>query len=274
MSDAPTPVVVDGIELTPEQATAREKFLAQQNGIPNPEGDLEAIAGGDKPQKPDDVPDKYWDAEKGEVRLADVLKANAELEKKLGSGVKPATEQQSTGDEAKQAEFNELRSKTTEKLLAGQSLDDADYEAWKKHGFESVDVDMHISGLKAIAKLRSIELHSEAGGEAQYKDMVDWARTVYTPAEAELFNRDVHSDNDEAAKSAVRNLVARYKQANGVRGRDITNSGAGRSADGYLNREEMLADMKKPEYSKSSTFRAEVARKVQNARANGVNLSS
>ena len=37
----------------------------------------------DKPQKPEGVPDKFWDAEKGEVNYAAWSKSTAELEAKL-----------------------------------------------------------------------------------------------------------------------------------------------------------------------------------------------
>jgi hypothetical protein len=46
-----------------------------------------------KPTKPAGVPDKFWDAEKGEVRLADLAKSYGELETKLGQqppAAKPA----------------------------------------------------------------------------------------------------------------------------------------------------------------------------------------
>jgi hypothetical protein len=42
-----------------------------------------------KATKPEGIPDKFWDAEKGEVRVADLAKAHAELERKQGQPAKP-----------------------------------------------------------------------------------------------------------------------------------------------------------------------------------------
>ena len=39
------------------------------------------------PQKPDNVPDKFWDAEAGTIRVDALLKSYAELEKKLSSSI-------------------------------------------------------------------------------------------------------------------------------------------------------------------------------------------
>ncbi len=41
----------------------------------------------EKAERPEYIKEKFWDAEKGEVRLEELAKANGELEKKLGQGV-------------------------------------------------------------------------------------------------------------------------------------------------------------------------------------------
>jgi hypothetical protein len=54
------------------------------------------------PARPDDVPEKFWDSEKGAVRTDLVLKSYGDLEKKLtgGKGLDALTEEIKTGLEA------------------------------------------------------------------------------------------------------------------------------------------------------------------------------
>lgn len=65
----------------------------------------------EKAERPEFIKEKFWDPEKGEVRLEELAKANSELEKKLGSGAgkvpeKPEEYTLEVSDELKTALFN------------------------------------------------------------------------------------------------------------------------------------------------------------------------
>jgi hypothetical protein len=280
-------------QLTQEQldAQAAEKYRAQFN-----KGDASAQVvdegAGNKPERPAHIPEKFWDAEKGEVRVEDLAKSYAELEKK---GAKPAPAAEA-GDEnlteeqkAEKAEAEkvaretlglpspeqlvEVRTKMTEKLLAGEAFDDSDYAPFEKLGFDRNTIDTIGAGLVALGEVHKAAVHKEAGGEEQYTAMLAWAKDEFTPEEIVAYNRDVHSNDKAVSLNAVRGLSARYKLSIGRPGRDATSKGAGKATDGYKSKAEMVTDMRDPKYAKDPAFRDQVAQKIRVARAAGIDLT-
>lgn len=66
-----------GTEATPDQAVA--DMVGGEQTTEQPSGEQAAS------ERPENVPEKFWDSEKGEVRLDDALKSYSELEKRFGS---------------------------------------------------------------------------------------------------------------------------------------------------------------------------------------------
>jgi len=75
-------------------AQSAEKYRAQLSGSVEPLRDPAADPAADdgKPQRPDNIPEKFWDAEKGEVRLDELAKSYAELEKAKSEAPAPKVE--------------------------------------------------------------------------------------------------------------------------------------------------------------------------------------
>lgn len=263
--------------LTQEQkdAAMAEKFRAQQQ-VPVDESVTGNDADDDKPQRPEHIPEKFWDAEKGEVRVEELAKSYAELEK--AKAVPAKTEEGKQGEAAGDDEIAKTitahREQITAKLVAGTALADEDYAPFAKVGFSREDVDTYIAGLQAIGAATQAEMHKEVGGEDQYKAMIEWAKTSLSADEIAAYNRDVVDSNDRTVnRNAVRGLHARYLLANGRNSRDVTLNGGGHgSVTGYGSGAEMRADMATEKYKKDPAFRAQVARRVQASREAGVDL--
>jgi hypothetical protein len=267
--------------LTQEQrdALSAEKFRAQ-SGVP--QGDDGAKPDDQKPTRPDDIPEKFWDAEKGEVRVAELLKSYAELEKARS---KPADDQSgdnkdqkpsgSDGDaDASLAEFRALREAVTEQIIAGQPITDEQYKAFEKRGLDREDVEAFIAGQEARGKLAQMEVHSEVGGEANYKAMIEWAKTAYTPAEVKAYDSDIHSFDSAVRLNAVRGLKARFESANGRTGRDVTNTGAKPGgSEAFKSKAEMVEAMRDPRYGKDAAYRESVARRIHASVAEGIDIT-
>jgi hypothetical protein len=280
------------VQLTPEQQALADKYRAQfaeANPAGNPnaaEKPAEGEGEKNKPTRPEHIPEKFWDAEKGEVRVDELAKSYTELERKKAEQPKPKE-----GEEAKPGEngegeqeiahaealkeFRSLRDQATELLSKGEPLTDDIYAKMEKAvGLTRDDVDAFIAGQQALGQLAKYQVHTEAGGEDRYKAMIDWARANYSPEEVQVYDRDIHSGDPNVRLAAVRGLKARFAQANGEEGRSVTNGGNGnRAFDGYESGAQMRADMRDPRYKKDSAFRAEVARKVAAARAAGIDLA-
>lgn len=299
MTDSNTPAADatdKEVPLTQEQkeAAAAEKYRAQFNG-----GDASAQVVEDDtnevPQRPDHIPEKFWDAEKGEVRVDELAKSYSELEKgKSKSKDEPPANETPEEKAAREAsekealdaqaaaretlglpsadELTTLREALTEKMLAGEEFSDDDYAPWEKMGLDRDTVDTFKAGLVALGEVHKAKVYAEVGGEEAYTDMIDWARSAFSKEEIEAYDRDVHSRDTTVAMVAVRGLAARYREATGRSGRDITSNGSGKAVDGYTSKAEMVADMRDPRYAKDAAFREEVARKVHAAAKAGVNL--
>lgn len=269
-----TPPVDANIELTQEQKDAASAAKYQAQNAPPVEPPVEPI----KAERPEHIPEKFWDAEKGEVRVEELAKSYAELEKgKVKPDDKAADDKGKAPDaevEAAQAEFSKLREETTASIVATGAPSEEQYAAYEKRGFSRDDIDAFIAGQQAVGQLQVMEVHTAVGGKEAYDAAVAWARSSFSPEEVAAYDRDVHSADKAVMLNAARGLIARYQQANGTDGRSVTGkSNNGVSGASYASKAEMVKDMQDPKYAKDAAFREEVAKKIQASRASGVNLT-
>jgi hypothetical protein len=158
-------------------------------------------------------------------------------------------------------------------LLAGGALTEEAYVGFEKIGLSREHVNGYMEGQQAKAQLIQMRVHGETGGEENLQRMIAWGVTTYTQTEADMFDKMLNSGNVEQAVGAVRGLQARYNQAEGTPGAIIVPSeGGAATVGGYTSKDEVVADMSKPEYRKNSKFRAEVQGKIDAALKAGVNL--
>lgn len=265
------------------ETAAAEKYRAQANPNEPPTGSTADVVEAQKadgvPARPEHIPEKFWDAEKGEVRVEELAKSYAELEKQRN---KPADEKPPTEDEkaaaeataAAQAEFQALREATTQAIIEHGAPTEEQYAAYESRGFSRADVDAFIEGQQAVGMLRAQEVMREVGGEDNYRALLEWGRATYSAEEVAAFDRDISSEDKATRLNAVRGLAARHELANGRLGKSVTAVGSNGTAAtaGYTDRSQMIRDMSDPKYKQDESFRQEVARKVQLARAAGVDL--
>lgn len=257
-------------ELTQEQkdAAAAEAYRAQLNGTK--EGEI--------PQRPEHIPEKFWDAAKGEVNVEALAKSYTELEKLKGKTEEKTEEgekksEESANDDPKTS-FAKLREETTAAILEHGKPTDEQYAKYEALGISRTDVDEFIEFQKGVGQAQVTAIFNEAGGEEAYGQMIEWAKTAYSKAEVEAYDNDLDSADPKVRLEAVRSLKARYVAANGSEGRSVTNEAKPGGAEvGYKSKAEMVRDMRDPKYQKDPAFRAEVARKVQAAVRNGVQMT-
>lgn len=214
--------------------------------------------GGIKAAKPDNVPDEFWNAEKGEVDTEALLKAVSEGKKDEAhadestdaNAARAAVEAQGFDYAALQAEYDEhgdLTAETREKLA--------------KAGWGKEVVDGYIEGQKALASQFVDAAINEAGGKDQFKAMQEWASTGLSVADLAAYNKAVEGTPEEALQ-AVRSLRAQYEAVYGrnpglIGGTPVTGSTAG-----YASKAEMVAEMRDSRYEKDPAYRARVQAKV------------
>lgn len=265
---------------TPEHDAAMAEAAAKGgvtiNGQPAGDGSANKGGEGEKPQRPDHIPEKFWNAEKGEADYEAMAKSYAELEKKLSE--KPAEKkdgEKPNDDKAKTAEGDPaaLREKANTELTQNGKLSEDTYAAYEKIGITRDQIDGFIEGERAKATLRQHEAFAVVGGEDNYKAMVTWAKSALTAAEVEAYDRDVLTGKDAAVRTnAIKGLAARYEAENGKDGQLLSGAGGAGTGDHFKSKAEMVKAMSDPQYKKDAAYREQVAQKTANALKAGINL--
>lgn len=252
---------------TPEYETAMSA-KATERMEPKPVAAPAPIAT-EKPTKPEGLPDKFWNAEKGEADYTGLAKSYSELEKKLGAPaapvVKPAEGQPDpVADAAKAAaekagiDFSALQTEYAEK----KALSPETYAALAAKGFAKGDVDTYIAGKQAQADAYDSAAFTAAGSEEAFKQMSSWASNSMKPAEIEAFNTAVTSGSVETMKLAVAGLRASYEAAKGKDPTLITGTNASGGDVGYASMAEQKVAQRDPRYKADPAYRASVERKI------------
>lgn len=223
-----------------------------------------------KPEKPEWVPEKFWDAEKGEVRTEAMAQSYKELESKQGAKqedkpkeppkadeVDPAKATQ--GDAAKALEEKGLDITTFQSEFdQNGSLAETSYEALEKAGINRATVDAYIAGQKALAAQFQSEVKSIAGGDEGFAAMVEWAAANADPKDIAAYNRAIDSGDVDAAKLAVAGMYGKFQASRPDEPALIAGAGGKVTGDVYESRQQLTVDMADPRYKNDPAFRKQV----------------
>lgn len=228
-------------------------------------------------QKPDHVPDKFWDAEKGAVNYEAWSKSTAELEQRFhADNQQKSKEQQPNPGEQQQQQsapvIAELTQRATLELQQGGKLTDETYQAFAAAGIPKEIVDVHAEGVVAIQKSIQAELHSVTGDEAGWNAASEWAATNLTQVEQDALN--VRLGNRATMKAAASELWSKFQEAHGSDGKQTNGSSQSGSAaiTPYKSKAEMMAAVRSPEYKADAAFRDQHARRIIAAERAGINV--
>ena len=216
--------------------------------------------------KPEHVPEKFWDAAKGEANYEAMAKAYAELESKLG-GKPPAevvppvppTEPETAKAElaTKGLDYDALAAS----FATNGSLTEADYKSLEAVGIPKALADSFVAGQVALAESTRTKGFELAGGEESYTQMVEWAKSALSPSEIDAYNNAV-SGTPAQLELAILGLQAKYKSEVGTQPRLFSGSTQAAQTGGYQSKAEMTADMRNPQYGKDPAYRAQVQAKL------------
>lgn len=229
--------------------------------------DPNAPKGGDAPApkaRPDNVPEKFWNAETGEVRVDELLKSQLELERKLSSGNKPNDQQpppktpagegtQTTAVEAARAEF-----------AKDGKLSDATYGTLAKSGLDRATVDNYIALQKQSGEQDTAAVLASFGGERDAFDKASaWAFENLEPGEIAALNAAFDSGNRAAMANAGKRLADLFK-ANGDHEPTLQGGDGGNSptTEKYTSRADMMRDQGSPQYRNDPQFRRKVEQRI------------
>lgn len=213
----------------------------------------------------------------------DMAKAYKELEKKQGSQgekkVEPPKGTTGLAIEPAKAPDGTITPdpKSAEAVVAKAGLDMAALSTeYQKNGELSADslkalegvgitkdvVDLYIEGQKALVAQRVADIESVAGSPEKFEQMRAWGATNLSPTEIEAINKACTAGDHQAIKMAYTAVHAKWMAAGQNEPEQIRGGRAEPTVDVYTHRDEIKADMRKPEYKTNEAFRAKVMAKV------------
>jgi len=235
-----------------------------------------------KPTRPDYIPEKFWDAEKGETRLDALAKAHAELEKKFSQGEHKKqglqiTDQNveksdaTTETPGEQVDFSKAYDEFQTALTTKEALEDGDYAALEKFIPRTV-IDQQIEMQRELATARAelnqikignyeAEIFASAGDADKYKSMVLWAQNNFAPDEIKQY--DTLIADPATGKFAFESLKARYQAANPSEGNRVQAQPSTITGDVFNDQSEVTAAVRSKEYERSEAYRKQVGEKIE-----------
>lgn len=219
-------------------------------------------------ERPDWLPEKFKSAE-------DMVKAYAELEKKLGS--KPQPEPEETPEETKEEPTPDTEAAEVAKALDNAGLDfntlqdeyannggltEDSYKSLEEKGFTRDLVDSWIAGQEAIANNTTQQIFNEVGGEEQYSAMLEWASQNLNETDVNAFNKAIDSGDIDVTRLAVQGLSARYRSEVGTEPKLVQGDGVSSTGGTFNSAAELTAAMSDPRYHKDPAYRQSVAAKL------------
>jgi hypothetical protein len=214
-----------------------------------------------KSAKPEWLPEKFWDADKGEANVESLSKSYGELEKKQGQQKAPepdkATEEAKGVVENAGLNFEALQDKFYEK----GELEETDYSALQKAGIPKHMVDNYIEGVKAQARSFADQVVGQVGGKEQYAEMTKWAQDNMSEDEISAYNQAVNSGDYHRVITAVKALRSDFQSARGSEP-SLVSGKQSSGPDAYETWAQVTADMRRPEYNKDAAFRKQVEQRL------------
>jgi hypothetical protein len=241
-------------------------------------GSQEQVASDNIPPRPDDIPEKFWDAEKGEVNVAALLKSQQDGEAALRgkTETKPEGDDTSTeGDETPAAADPKVVADASAEFAEKGELSAETYTALEAQGLDKGMVDQYIDGQKAIIeRVQNAAFGAFEGGKEDYDAAADWAAANLTEDEVKALDVQITSTNPAIVAEGAKALSEKWIANRDVDPTVTVHGDGGASVTGayFKSAAEMQTAMSDPKYGKDQAFRDEVAAKIDRAGKAGVNL--
>lgn len=233
--------------------------MAENNQIPD-----ENAGEPQTPQRPDNVPEKFWNSEHGSLNTDALLKSYSESQKALTRANQSKSENQQEPDADNglqiqrqpnaEASIDQILASAnlTQQELSGQwqgngTLTDDQYASLGRVGYPRSMVDMYLQGQQAqtqLAEVASQQAQSRAsemaGGEDQLNTLLSWAGQNLP--EHRITDINERLQDPKRFEGAVREVIAEHRESVGAGTASplVTNGSVGASNAGAAisNRQE------------------------------------
>ena len=251
-----------------------DKMLGLGDGKPAPkEGEEGYVAptGDQVAKRPDNVPEKFWNAEKGEINTEALLKSQADAEAALRQGTAPKEgEEGYVKPEPKEGEEGYVAPNQAAAVEAASAewaekgeLSDATYTSLESKGLTRSMVDTYIEGQKAIVSNLQDAAYGPFENKEGYETAANWAAEHMDEAAIKALDVQLTSSNPAIVAQGAKALAAKYVAEADVEPNTIRGDGnTGTTGGVYASSREMMKDMNSAKYRTSQAFRDEVAAKL------------
>lgn len=243
-------------------------------------------------QKPEWVPEKFYDAKTGAVDLKNVLKSYGELEKFKGE---PKGEQAPAGEpvvpvsdpivtpapELPQVPGvnNDAMKAFSAEIQKDGKLSETSYESLVKAGYPKTVVDAYLKGMTSeqssrravqearIADAEIVSITESIGGKSVLAEMQAWAKASMSEVDLKTYNEAVSSRDASKVRLAVAGLHHTFTQAHGHTPNYLPGGKPDQDrGDGYESSKDITKAINDPRYATSAAYREEVAAKLGRSR--------
>jgi len=228
----------------------------------------------DVTERPENIPEKFWDAEKGEVNVEALLKSQQDAEAALRQQQgEPEPEVPNEGTEVPN-EGNETPEDTP---TQSSVVADASSE-WDEKGELSEDtlknlegvgisrdmVQMYLDGMQAVVSNLQTAAYEPFGGVEGYDAAAEWAAENLTEGEIKAIDIQLQSNNPDIVAAGAQALAKRFKEEGNFEPPSMRGSGnSGPGGAVYTDRSQMVRDMRDPRYRRDASFRKEVEERIR-----------
>ena len=130
-------------------------------------------------------------------------------------------------------------------------------------------IDGYIEGQKAILSAHFNTIYSEVGGEDNYGEMIEWAKSSIPEGEQGAFNEAVVNGTTDQMMFAVRSLAGRWQTATGAMtpGAPLIQGDTGYTgaSGGFRSTAELTQAMKDPRYTRDPAYRKDIENRLANS---------
>ncbi len=209
--------------------------------------------------------------------VEEMERSYTELEKKLGSRSPAATETPET-PVTPPAKLGDTISTPVVEPSAPAELDLTPYQAeWDKNGKLSdasyaklakdnkigkTQVDEFIAFRVAKVEQFRNEVYESVGGQEQFTQMLDWAKTNLSQPEQVAYDKAMVSNDPGVIKLAVEAVNAKFTRDNGQNPKLIGGRAGSAGTTPYRSVAELMVAMNDPKYQLDEAYRADVEKRL------------
>ena len=250
----------------------------------------------DAPVRPEHVPEKFWDAQTGEVNFEAWSTAHSALETKFHQGETPKNDEAvddksatldsdetpavDAPDELGAAPVQSHIERATSEYAKDGKLSDAMYDELAAQGLNKSTVDAYIGGQEASAQAQDRMAYDAVDGKDNFDAMVRWASDNATETDLKAYNLQVQSGDNEVVVGAIKSLYSKFQSEGEYEGVRVSGDAAHSATNRYASKQEYDAAMREPSdtvahktlYETDAAYRTAVSKKMAASRKAGIDL--